>query len=92
MATKAPAKIDKLLEATRRDKELSKAAASRELGVSRMTYDMWERGAWIPNMDNIDILVAFTGKSREEIFSTLARANGYIDKDAYIEVHYGQRR
>lgn len=93
MATKkATPKIDKLIEAARLDKDLSKAAASRELGVSRMTYDMWERGAWVPNMDNIDILADFTGTPREEVFSILARANGYINKDAYIEVHYGQRR
>lgn len=88
--TKAQPKIDRLLETARKNKELSKAAASRELGVTRMTYDMWERGAWVPAMENIDVLAAFTGLRKEEIFSILARANGFIDKDAYLEIHYGK--
>lgn len=82
--------IDKLLAEARKNKDLSKAAASRELGVSRMTYDMWERGAWVPDMDNIGILADFTGENREEVFSILARANGYIDKNAYLEIRHGK--
>ena len=37
-----------LREARRARDDMKKAPAARELGVEWMTYDMWEKGAWVP--------------------------------------------
>ena len=79
------------LERSRLDRDLSKSAAAREMDISRMTYDMWERGAWVPDITNVGIIADFTGLGRDVVISTLLRMNGVIDESAYVEIRYGQR-
>lgn len=76
-----------LIDARTRDGK-SKAASAREIGISRMTYDMWERGAWgtKPTNENIWALVRFTGHSRNEVVTVVARRSGLIHKDERIEI------
>lgn len=77
--------LGRTLEVVREQKKLSKSAAARELDVSRLTYDMWERGAWTPDLDKVGRLSEWTGVAREVMFSVLARMNGYIAEDVDLE-------
>lgn len=78
--------LGEALASAREERNLSKSAAAEELGVSRMTYGMWERGAWVPELNNVGILSEFTGLSREVVLSELLRMNGAIGNDEYVEL------
>lgn len=88
-STGSHATMSTMLREARRQQGLSKSAASRKIGVSRATYDLWERGAVIPAMDYLKTLESFTGSSKAEVLCVLARANGYIDESAHLEIHHG---
>lgn len=80
--------LPKEIERAREEKDLSKSKAAEELGVSRLTYTMWEKGAWVPQFDKAQILATFTGLRKEEIISWLARQSGMLDDNAYYETRY----
>lgn len=76
------------IKRAREEKELSKSKAAVELGVSRLTYAMWEQGAWVPQIDKTRDLATFTSLRKEEVLSYLARKAGMIDDNAYLETRY----
>ncbi len=47
--------------------DMSKAEAARRLDVEWMTYDMWEKGAWIPGDDHAQPLAEFMTMSLEDV-------------------------
>lgn len=80
--------LPKEIERARLEKELSKAKAADELGVSRLTYSMWEKGAWVPQPDKTQALANFTGLPKEEIVGAIMRSMGVLDDNAYYETRY----
>lgn len=75
-AEEAKKELQLLLKQTRESREVtSKAQAARDLEVSRMTYDMWERGAWVPDLDKAEQIAAFTGQSVADTRRLLLQAN-----------------
>lgn len=76
----------------RADKELSKSAASRDIGVSRMTYDMWERDAWVPGVERAEEIATFCDLPKVDVLAALLRANGILDADTYLELKRGSSR
>lgn len=59
--------LPRVLESVRADLGVSKKRAAELLKVSRMTYEMWERGNWQPRFENVPELARFTGKDEEVV-------------------------
>lgn len=88
--------IAKMLSEARTNQDLTKTRAAERLGVSWMTYDMWERGVWVPTAERVEDLAGFTGTSRavvlgvlgilsEDEVRQLTSANpGYINSPALV--------
>lgn len=64
--------LPRVLEQVRADLGISKKRAAELLKVSRMTYEMWERGNWQPRFENVPELARFIGKDEEVVL-------GYMD-------------
>lgn len=73
--------IASLLTHTRTQRGLSKAAAAAELGVNRLTYDMWEKRASLPALDKLDGIAHFTSQPRERILDLRLRDCGWLAPD-----------
>lgn len=80
--------LPKEIVRAREEKDLSKSKAAIELGVARLTYTMWEKGAWIPQLDKAQAIASFTGLSKEDVVSWLARQSGMLDANAHYETRY----
>lgn len=80
--------LPKELQRAREEKKLPKTEAATELGVSRLTYAMWEKGAWTPQPDKAQAITSFTGLSKEEVVSSIMRMLGVLDDNAYYETRY----
>lgn len=78
--------VGTLLARTRDRRQLSKSAAAREMGVARMTYDMWEKDAWVPDPDKAKILADFAGVEQVEVLTILWKQSGVLDEDEYLAV------
>lgn len=59
--------LPRVLEKVRADLGVSTKRAAEMLKVSRMTYEMWERGNWQPRFENVPELARFTGKDEEVV-------------------------
>jgi transcriptional regulator with XRE-family HTH domain len=84
--------LGRALAEARLNKNLSKSAAAKELGVSRQTYILWERGAQNPGVEQTDRLARFLEEDKEKVLNLLLRVNGFIDEDAYYELRKGSSR
>lgn len=47
-------------------------AAAQAIGVTRLTYDMWEKDALVPNDDKADAIVRDTSLSLSEVLTSWA--------------------
>ena len=59
--------LPRVLAKVRAELGVSRKRAAELLKVSRMTYEMWERGNWMPRFENVPELARFTGKDEEII-------------------------
>lgn len=59
--------LPRVLERVRADLGVSKKRAAELLKVSRMTYEMWERGNWQPRFENVRQIARFTGREEEVV-------------------------
>lgn len=59
--------LPRVLVKVRDELGVSRKRAAELLKVSRMTYEMWERGNWMPRFENVPELARFTGKDEEVI-------------------------
>ncbi len=78
------AAIASLLANTRTRRGLSSAAAVRELGVTRPTYYAWEKGAQLPDLDNLDRIAQFTDEPRERILELRLKDSGWLAPDEHF--------
>lgn len=59
--------LPRVLARVRDELGVSRKQAAELLKVSRMTYEMWERGNWMPRFENVPEIARFTGKDEEVI-------------------------
>lgn len=52
----------------------SKAAAARQIGVSRQIYDAWESGHFVPGDDWVQALMEYLGRPEDEIVWVLYKS------------------
>lgn len=71
----------------RRRGTASKQATFKELGVARATYDMWERGAVIPDDSYAELLSHWLGEPIETVVWSLYQARRVRSRD--MGVYHG---
>lgn len=78
--------LGKAIQDARKNKNLSKVRAAKELEIARLTLDQWENAQWVPKVERVGSIADFTGLDRMQVLSVLLRANGIIDRGDFVRI------